>query len=132
MSLAQITSSPASSAWSRFESFIPWMESLHFSLETQDGLSPFREQVLNYIYRATRGLSDGLLESAIVEAVSEPDEEDSLHLHLAMTIDMHWEELDVLHDLILARIAEWSREWSFEDQENYGRWIFFSLTPSHI
>ena len=105
---------------------------LHYPIDTQGALSPFRERVLGYIYRTALGLSKGLLESATVEAISEPDEEDSLHLHLAMTINMEWDGLDKLHDQILASLAEWSREWPLEYQEDYGRWIFFSLTPSHI
>ena len=105
---------------------------LHFPMEAQGALTPFREQVLSYIYRTALGLADGRLESAIVEAISEPDEEDSLHLHLALTINMDWEQLDENHDQILARVAEWSGEWLFESREEYGRWIFFSLTPSHI
>ena len=105
---------------------------LHFQREAQGVLTPFRERVLNYIYRTALGPADGRLESAIVEAVSEPDEEDSLHLHLALTINMDWEQLDQLHDQILGHVAEWSREWPLENQEEYGRWIFFSLTPSYI
>jgi hypothetical protein len=105
---------------------------LHFPFETQGALTPFREQVLNYIYRTTLGLSKGLLVSATVAPVSEPSEENSLHLHLGLTIDMGWDELDQLHDQILARVVEWSRDWSAEEQEDYGRWIYFSLTPSRI
>jgi hypothetical protein len=105
---------------------------LHFPIETLGVLTPFREQVLSYLYRTTLGLSNGLLESAIVEAVSETDEGDSLHLHLALTINMDWEELDKLHDEILSRIAAWSEDWQDDKQEEYGRWIYFSLTPSRI
>ena len=67
-----------------------------------------------------------------MEVVREPDEEDSFHLHLALTISTDWEDLNTLHDQILARVSEWSGEWSLEEQEDYGRWIFFSLTPSQI
>ena len=119
-------------SWVRAEPVIPWLDMLYFSTETQGVLTPFRERVLSYIYRTSRALSGGLLESALVEAVREPDEEDSLHLNLAMTFKMDWDELDKLHDQILAKVAEWSGEWSFESREEYGRWIFFSLMPSEI
>ena len=132
MSYAQIDSVSTDREWLQTEQFIPWLEMLHFPLETQGVLTPFRGQVLNYIFRTARSLSYGVLESALVEAISEPDEEDSLHLHLALTVNMEWEQLDKLHDQILARVSEWSEEWSLEEQEDYGRWIFFSLTPSQI
>ena len=114
------------------ESVVDWEDMLHFPIDTQGALTPFRERALSYIYRTARGLSGGLLESAAVEATSDLDEENSLHLHLAMTINANWEELDRLHDQILEKLAEWSRELSVNDQEDYGRWIFFSLTPSRI
>ena len=116
----------------RGEQFISWADMLHFSLEAQAVLTPFRERVLSYIYRTGRGLSEGQLEAAIVEPISDPDEEDSLHLHLALTIKMDWDEADTLHDLILARVSEWSQDWTEAERMDYGRWIYFSLTPSHI
>ena len=118
--------------WLRDEPFVPWTDMLHFPMEVQGILTLFRERVLNYIYRTALGLADGRLESATVEAISEPDEDDSLHLNLAMTIKMDWDVLDQLHDQVLERLAAWSEEWSLDEQEEYGRWIFFSLTPSHI
>ena len=132
MSLAQFTSAATAGGWWGSDALIPWAGMLHFPFETQGALTPFREQVLNYIYRTTLGLSNGLLVSAIVGPVSDPSEEDSLHLHLGLTIHMGWDELDKLHDQILARVVEWSRDWSAEEQEDYGRWIYFSLTPSRI
>ncbi len=132
MSLALITSTAVENEWWRFGPFIPWVDMLHFSINTQGALTPFREQVLSYIYRTALGLSSGLLDSATVEAVSDPDEEDSLHLHLALTIDMGWNELDTLHDQILTNISDWSKDWLEKELEDYGRWIFFSLTPSRI
>ena len=132
MSLALIESTATNSDWWRSDSFAPWVETLRFPINTWGILTPFLEKILNDIYRTALGLSEGLLESAIVEAVSEPDEEDSLHLHLALTINMDWDELDSLHDQILARVVKWSDYWPEEDQEDYGRWIFFSLTPSSV
>lgn len=130
MSYAPITSFSTGGEWLQTEQFIPWREMLHFRIEVQGILTPFREQVLNYIYRIARGFSDGLLESAQVEAISEPEEEDSLHLHLALTLKMDWDELDTLYDQILVRLEEWAEDWTDEDQEEYGRWIYFSLSPS--
>ena len=132
MSFPRLSSMATHSDRSIGDPAISWRDLLHFPVETLGVLTPFREQVLSYIFRTARGLSDGLLESATVEAVSEPDERDSLHLHLAMTINMDWEQLDELHDQILARLAEWSRDWSDGEQKDYGRWIFFSLTPSRL
>ena len=137
MSFVQITPVETHSVRWRSDALIPkegmlQEGMLHFPIETLGVLTPFREQVLSYLYRTTLGLSNGLLESAIVEAVSETDEGDSLHLHLALTINMDWEELDKLHDEILSRIAAWSEDWQDDKQEEYGRWIYFSLTPSRI
>ena len=132
MSYAQINSVSTAREWLQTERSIPWREMLHFRIDVQGILTPFREQVLNYIYRTAIGLADGRLESATVEAISEPDEDDSLHLNLAMTFKMDWDELDRLHDHILAKLAEWSDEWSPIEREDYGRWIFFSLMPSEI
>ena len=116
-----------------FDPFIHWSDMLHFSIDTQGALTPFREGVISYIHRTLLGLSNGLLKSAIVVPTSEPSEEGSLHLHLALTIDMDWNRLDNLHDQILAKLADWSsQEWSEEEQEEYSRWIYFSLTPSRL
>lgn len=132
MSFVQIKSASTAGQRQRQRSVISLAQMLYFPIETQGALTPFREQVLNYIYRTALGFSGDLMESAIVSAVSEPDEEDSLHLHLALTLKMDWEELDKLHDQVLARLAEWAEDWTDEDQEDYGRWIYFSLSPSSI
>ena len=130
MSFARIAPAPTATEWQRLSPIVSWVDMLYFPIQTQGALTTFRKQVLNYLYRTARGFSGDLMESAIVAAVSEPDEEDSLHLHLALTLKMDWQELDKLHDQILARLAEWAREWPDEDQEDYGRWIYFSLSPS--
>ena len=127
-----ITSTDYSTEWLQPDTFIPWQEMLHFPIHAQAVLTPFREHALSYIHRTALGLSKGLLESSIVEAVSELDEEDSLHLHLALTIDLGWDELNQIHDQILSRVAEWSHDWPGEQQADYARWIFFSLTPSRL
>ncbi len=132
MSFQSLSTAETNTNWMRGEQIITWADMLHFSIEAQGVLTPFRDTILSYIYRSARGLSAGLLESAIVEVASEPEEEDSLHLHLALTLKMDWEELNKLHDQILVRLAEWSGEWSDDEHEDYGRWVFFSLTPTHI
>ena len=125
-----IESTEDSTSWLQADAFIPWVEMLHYPMETQGLLTPFRERVLNYIYRTARGLSGGLVESALVEALSEPDEGNSLHLHLALIVQMDWDGLDKLHEQILARLADWSQGWSEQEQNDYARWIFFSLSPA--
>lgn len=117
----------------RVEPLVPLNEMLHFPVELSGVRTPFRERVLNYIYRTALGQSRGLLESAIVEAVSEPDDQESLYLNLSLTIDMNWDELDELCNHILDRISEWSRdEWSEQQRAEYSHWIYFSLTPSRV
>ena len=132
MSFAQIAPAPTAREWQRLSPEVSLAEMLRFPIEVQVALTPFREQVLNYLYRTALGFSGDLMESAIVSAVSEPDEEDSLHLHLALTLKMDWAELDKLHDQILARLAEWAKDWTDEDQEDYGSWIYFTLSPSNV
>ena len=132
MGYAQLASVSTGGEWLQTERFITWRDMVHFRMEVQGILTPFRGQVLNYIYRTARGLSGSLLESVIVEPIIDPDEENSLHLHLALTVNMDWDSLDQLHDQILARVSEWSRDWTEDEQEDYGRWIYFSLTPSNI
>ena len=132
MSFVQIAPVPMAGEWQRVNPVVSWADMLYFPIETQGALTPFRERVLNYVYRTALGFSGELMESAIVAAVSEPNEEDSLHLHLALTLKMDWEELDKLHDQILARLSEWAEDWTDEDQGDYGRWIYFSLSPSSV
>ena len=90
----------------------------------------FRDTVLNYIYRTALDLSDGRLESAEVSVSSQPDEEDSLTLELTLTIDAGWEFIRKLGYDILVKIGEWSKEWSEEERDDYGRRIYFGLVPS--
>lgn len=132
MSFAQITTVSVYRELVQREPSVSWQDMLSFPITVQGICTPFREQVLSYIYRTARGLSNGLMESATVEAIGEPGEEDSLHLHLALTLRMDWDGLDKLHDQILARLAEWAEDWTDEEQEDYGRWIYFSLSPSSV
>ena len=90
----------------------------------------FRDTVLNYIYRTALDLSEGRLESAAVLISSQPDEEDSLTLELTLTIDADWEFIRRLGYDILVKVGDWSKEWSEEERDDYGRRIYFGLVPS--
>ena len=105
---------------------------LHFPLETKSALTSFRKKVLNYIYRTALGLSPERLASARVSLTSTPDEEDSFHLDLTLTVNADWDAAQELAQGILDRVSEWSKEWSEEDQEDYGRWIYFGVIPANL
>ena len=90
----------------------------------------FRDTVLNYIYRMALDLSEGRLESAAVSISSQPDEEDSLTLELTLTVDADWEFIRKLGYDILVKVGDWSKEWSEEERDDYGRRIYFGLVPS--
>ena len=105
---------------------------LHFPLETKSALTSFRKKVLNYIYRTALGRSPERLASARVSLTSTPDEEDSFHLDLTLTVNADWDAAQELAQGILDRVSEWSKEWSEEDQEDYGRWIYFGVIPANL
>ena len=107
-------------------------ERLHFPLETRVMRTPFRNSVLNYIYRTALDLSGGRLEFAAVSVSSQPGEEDSLTLDLTMTVNAEWEFIRKLRSDILVKVGEWSSEWSEDIQLDYGRRIYFSLIPSSL
>ena len=110
-----------------------WTDVLQFPVEVSGVVNPFRRRVLNYIYRLALSQSRGLLKYALVEAVNEPNDQDSFYLNLAMAIDMDWDDLDQLYDQILAGISQWSRdEWDEDQQKEYSHWIYFSLTPFRV
>jgi hypothetical protein len=105
---------------------------LYYPLETEGVLTTFRKRVLNYIYRTALGLSAGRVESARVSLSGELDEEDSFHLDLTLTVNTHWGAAQVLTQEILDRVSEWSKDWLEEDQEDYGRWIYFGVIPTEL
>ena len=74
-------------------------------------------------------LSDDRLKFAHVSVGSTPDEEDSLTLDLTLTVDADWEFIAKLSHDILVRVSEWSREWTEEEREDYGRRIYFAILP---
>ena len=108
------------------------IELLNFPLEAMGMLTQFRENALSYIFRTALELSEGQLESAAVSVSSTPDEEDSLNLDLTLTLNTDWNVIQRLRHEILIKVGEWSQEWSQEEQEDYGRRIFFGLVPSQL
>ena len=132
MILDTITSKTTAEEW-RVEPLVSVADLLHIPAEVSGVMTPFRQRALNYIYRTALGQSNGLLKSAFIEAVSEPDDRDCLYLNLSLTIDMDWDALDKLYDHILNRLSQWSQdEWDEERQKEYSRWIYFSLTPLRV
>lgn len=102
---------------------------LYFPPDALGMLTRFRRRVLNYVYRTALVLSEGRLESAAVSVSSQPDEEDSLTLDLTMTVDADWEYIKKLRREILTNVGEWSKEWTEEEKDDYGRRIYFGLMP---
>ena len=105
---------------------------LTFAPETKGLRTQFRVSVLDYIYRTALGLTDDRLKSASVSVGSTPDEEDSLTLDLTLTVDADWEFIAKLSHDILVRVSEWSRGWTEEEREDYGRRIYFAILPLNL
>lgn len=105
---------------------------LHFSPSAMGMRTHFRDTVLNYIYRTALDLSEGRLEAAEVSISDQPDEEDSLTLELTLTIDADWEFIKKLRYDTLVKLCEWSKDWSEEEREDYGRRIYFGILPSDL
>ena len=102
---------------------------LYFPPDTRGLRTQFRGLVINYIYRTALGLSGDRLKVASVSVGSTPEEEDSLTLDLTLTVDADWEFIAKLSHDILVRVSEWSREWTEEEREDYGRRIYFAILP---
>ena len=105
---------------------------LYFPPETKGLRTQFRDAILNYIYRTALGLTHDRLKSASVSVWSTPEEEDSYTLDLTLTVDADWEFIAKLSHDILVRVSEWSREWTEEEREDYGRRIYFAIVPSDL
>lgn len=110
----------------------PMPDGLQFPLEAECALTPLRREVLNFIYRTALELAGERLASAGVSLTSTPDEEDALQLDLTLTVNAGWDTAQELAQGILDRVSEWSKEWSEEDQEDYGRWIYFGVIPASL
>ena len=103
---------------------------LHFPPETLAVMTPFRRQVITYIYRTALDLAHGSLESAEISASEMPDEEYGMALDVILTVNGDWQVVEELRSAILAKVAEWStEEWSTEQQSDYGKWIFVCVEP---
>ena len=101
-------------------------------METRGAATSFRKQVLNYIYRTTLTFSQGQLESAEVSLEDSPDEEDSLQLYLTLTVDADWDAAQKVTEEILGQVSEWPKEWSEDEREDYGRWIYVGVIPAEL
>ena len=104
---------------------------LYFPVDLWGVVTPFRQSVLTRIFQTAWRLSEGLLVSGVVWSARAPDEENSLHLNLTMTVDSSWETADGLHDQILEWLADWSQYWSEDERDDYSRWIYFGVAPAH-
>ena len=102
---------------------------LHFPPETLAVMTPFRKQVITYIYRTALDLAKGSLDVAEISATGMPDEEDGTALDLILTVDGDWQMVQELRCAILGKVAEWSKDWSSEQQRDYGQWIFVCVEP---
>ena len=106
---------------------------LTFASETKGFRTQFRDSVLRSIYRTALGLSDDRLRVRVRLCMEHaPDEEDSLTLDLTLTLDADWEFIAKLSHDILVRVSEWSREWTEEEREDYGRRIYFAILPLNL
>lgn len=103
---------------------------LHFPAETLALRTRFRDRVLNYIFLTARDLSEGRLLKASVSITRIPGEADSAALDLTLIVDGDWGWIRELRAGILARLSEWSQEWSDKEQKDYGRRIYFGLIPA--
>ena len=110
----------------------PVRELLHFPNDTLPLWTPFRGQVLNYIFRTALGLLGDQLRSAVVLVSTVPDEEDAYSLNLTLKVEGGWPTIREVRDEILTKVSAWSTEWSREQQEDYGHWIYFGLIPSEL
>ncbi len=53
-------------------------------------------------------------------------------MDLTLTVDADWDVAQALAREILDKVSEWSKEWPEEDQEDYGRWIYFGVVPTDL
>ena len=103
--------------------------SLHFDPETAPYRTPFRDAALEFILQTAQELSGGRIESAEVQMVWAVDEPDSEHLDLALTMSADRDTAWKLQCGIIDRLCEWRKAWSQEENEEYGRWIYFGFSP---
>ena len=108
-----------------------WTDSfLSFPPESRGLRTKFRDAALGYIFRTALDLSGGGIVLGEVGITEVPDEEDSWAFDLTLTLDGDWEDIVTLHQKVLVRLEEWSREWSPEQQDDYGQRIYFGFIPA--
>ena len=105
---------------------------LDFPLATWTMLTPFRKQVITYIFLTARDLAGGRLAAANVSVTSIPNEGDTHVLDLTLTVDADWEAIHMLRRQIFSKIGKWSEEWSNAERDDYGRRIYFALLPREL
>ncbi len=105
---------------------------LFIPVEASSMRTPFREEALNYIYRAALDLSDGRLKSATVLAHDYPDEEASLVLSLNLVVDGDWDTVRVLEKQIDALITEKSKSWTESEWDDFCRNIHLYMVPTAL
>ena len=106
--------------------------SLHFPPDVEWMRTPLRDEALHFIYKTALDLAGDRVKSADVTVEYVVGEIDSETIDLTMTIDADWEFIRTLRLDILMKVGEWTREWSEDEQEDYGRRVYFSLIPSSL
>ena len=108
-----------------------WTDSfLSFPPESLGLRTRFRDSALGYIFRTAVNLSGGKVVLGEVGITEVPDEEDSWAFDLTLTVDDDWEAIEKLRWDVLVRLEDWSSEWSPEEQDDYGRRIYFGFIPT--
>ena len=102
---------------------------LHFPPETLAVMTPFRRQVITYVYRTALELAHGSLDSAEISVSGMPDEMDAMAIDLILTVNSDWEFVQKLRFDVLDKVAAWSKEWSAEQRCDYGQWVFVCVQP---
>lgn len=105
---------------------------LRFPPEAAAILTPFRKQVITYIYLTARGLSRGLLDSAKVSISSISDQNEIFALDLTLIVNADWTFIKFLRRDVLARVSEWSEEWSEAEKQDYAYRIYFGVLPREL
>ena len=107
-------------------------ELLRFPTETLSMVTPFRKRVINFIFLTARGLSGGALDSVKVSLSSISDQDDTFALDLTLTVNADWTFIQELRRDVLVSVSEWSKDWSEEQRQDYGRHIFFGILPREL
>jgi hypothetical protein len=117
------------------DDFIHWEDvrrlvgnSLYYSDGTAWLRTPFRDAVIEQIYRAALDLCDGQLQTAIVLA-EDTWEVDSDSLYLSLTVDTDREDTDRLNHELDVKISELFKGWSPEERDDAAQRIYYGVWP---